>query len=159
MGPATPAFKYSSNPSPASHTSDMKVTSQKPWADITHKESDLVTASGGTKVDTWEGAKFAYKAGKGGAEHKFNSGKRAFEVGHKSEYNVNFAQTNAAVAGGQPLAVSHNSALTAPIANETLGATSGDGPTFKNDWAVNVGSTMSGHGRWVDGIVSFWCRG
>jgi len=151
VGPDKPAFKYKNNPSPASYTSDLKVRSEKPYVDIYHKEpANKVEAKGSTKVDTWEGAKFNYKSGKGGSEWKFNSGKRAFEVNHNTEYTVNFPETDIKVGGGQPILVDHQVAVTPPIANETAVFTSGDGPSYKNEWAVNVGSNMGGghvHGR------------
>ena len=38
-----------------------------------HRERDWVNAQGATKVDTWEGAKFNYRANSGkGSEVKYN---------------------------------------------------------------------------------------
>jgi len=141
VGPEKPAFKYKSAPSPASYESDLKVRSEKPYVDIYHKEpANKVEAKGSTKVDTWEGAKFTYKSGKGGSEYKFSSGKRAFEVNHKQSYQVNFPETDIKVGGGQPLQVDHRVTVTPPIANTTAVFTSGDGPSYKNTWEVNVPS-------------------
>jgi len=146
-GPDTPAFRYKTAPNPAQYTSDLKVRSERPWAEVYHREPDWVNAHGSTKVDTWEGAKFQHRAGKGYQETKFYSGKRAFEVNRNTEVNVNFPETDIKVAGGQPIHVESEVHITPPIANETIVASSGDGPQYRNEWAVNAGSSMSGHGR------------
>jgi len=146
-GPDTPAFRYKTAPNPAQYSSDLTVRSEKPWAEVYHKERDWVNAEGKTKVDTWEGAKFQHRAGKGYQETKFYSGKRAFEVNRQAEVNVNFPETDIRVAGGQPIHVDQEVHVTPPIANETIAVATGDGPQYRNEWAVNVGSSMSGHGR------------
>ena len=149
VGPDTPSFRYKTNPSPARYNTDLKVRSEHPWADVYHKEKDWVNAKAATKVDTWEGAKFAYKAGKGASEYKFNSGKRAFEVKNKEEYKVNFPETDIKIAGGQPILVDQKAEVYGATANETINFATGDGPKFDNKWEVNVGSTQFGSGRWV----------
>jgi len=147
VGPDTPSFRYKTNPSPASYKTDLKVRSEHPWATVEHKEKDWFNAKSSTKLDTWEGAKFNYKAGKGQSAYKFDSGKRAFEFKNKDQYDVNFPDTDIKIAGGQPILVDQKVAVTGPIANETIAFATGDGPTYDNKWAVNVGSTQGGHGR------------
>jgi len=155
-GPETPAFRYRTKPDSASVKSDVKVRSEHPWASVDHYEYDWVNANGTTKVDTWEGAKFNYKAGKGGAgrdfvrsgqQYNFNSGKRSFFVNNQQEYNVNFPDTDVKIAGGQPLAVDTAFAVYPPNANQQVEFKTGDGPKVNNEWYVNAGPTMAGAGR------------
>ncbi len=131
-----------------------QVRSEKPYVDIYHREQDWVNAKGSTKVDTWEGAKYEYKAATGkGSEFKFNSGKRAFQVENKRRVDVNFPETAVVVDGGATLNVDQNVAVYGAGANETSTFATGNGPSFANAWTVDVGPTNTiGHGtlgRWV----------
>ncbi len=134
-----------------------QVRSDKPWVDIYHRERDWVNSKGATKVDTWEGAKYEYKAASGkGAEFKFNSGKRAFQVESRGRTDVNFPETAVIVDGGATLNVDHKVEVYGAGANETSAFASGNGPAFANAWEVNVGPTNTighGTGRWVDSHV------